>query len=345
MSEIKVSIIVPVYNVEKYLPRCLESLVNQTLKEIEIIIIDDESPDNCPELCDKYAKQDCRIKVIHKKNGGLGLARNSGIDYARGQFVAFVDSDDFVEKNMYEDLYNETKVNNLDTCFCRYSKYYNTGKIEPIVECNKRVIWRGRKEIDSFLMEMLGSNIASDNRKFSMSVCKAIYSMDFITENRIRFLSERDVASEDLFFHIDYLSQAHNVGWLPKSFYYYFHNNQSITTTYNALKFSRIKNAMAELSTYLDKYYSYTYYRKYYYGELLRLQRAIISQEIKRQNISFFEKRRILKVECNEPLLKFIDTDLSFANLPFKLKIYLFAIKHSLVDVIYFLNKVNDFKK
>ena len=80
----KVSIIVPVYNVENYFDRCINSLINQTLREIEIILVDDESPDNCPEMCDKYAEKDSRIKVIHKKNGGLGFARNSGLDIAAG---------------------------------------------------------------------------------------------------------------------------------------------------------------------------------------------------------------------------------------------------------------------
>ena len=97
----KVSIIVPVYNVEKYLVRCMESLLNQTLKEIEIILVDDGSPDNCPQMCDEYARRDSRVKVIHKSNAGLGYARNSGLDVAVGEYIAFVDSDDYVDTSMY----------------------------------------------------------------------------------------------------------------------------------------------------------------------------------------------------------------------------------------------------
>ena len=104
-----VSIIVPIYNVEPYLDRCIQSLINQTLENIEIILVDDESPDNCPQMCDAYAKQDRRIKVIHKKNGGLGLARNSGLEIATGEFVAFVDSDDYVDIAMYQNLYKIAK--------------------------------------------------------------------------------------------------------------------------------------------------------------------------------------------------------------------------------------------
>lgn len=86
----KVSIIVPIYNVEKFLNRCIDSLLNQTLREIEIILIDDESPDNCPQICDEYAQRDNRIKVIHKTNAGLGMACNSGIEVATGDYIAFV---------------------------------------------------------------------------------------------------------------------------------------------------------------------------------------------------------------------------------------------------------------
>ena len=101
---IKVSIILPIYNVEKYLKRCMNSLLNQTLKEIEIIMVDDESPDNCPHLCEEYKSKYSNIKVVHKKNGGLGYARNSGLEVCEGEYVAFIDSDDFVDVNMFEDL-------------------------------------------------------------------------------------------------------------------------------------------------------------------------------------------------------------------------------------------------
>ena len=119
----KISIIVPIYNVEAYLDRCMQSLIMQTLREIEIIMVDDESPDNCPTICDNYAKQDSRIKVIHKKNGGLGFARNSGLEIATGKYIAFLDSDDFVDISMYETLYNTATQYNLDTVFCGFNQY------------------------------------------------------------------------------------------------------------------------------------------------------------------------------------------------------------------------------
>lgn len=101
-----VSIIVPIYKVEPYLRRCLDSLINQTYTNLEIILIDDGSPDCCPQICDKYAVKDNRIKVIHKKNGGLSDARNTGLDICKGEYISFVDSDDWVSKNYIERLLN-----------------------------------------------------------------------------------------------------------------------------------------------------------------------------------------------------------------------------------------------
>ena len=95
-----ISIIVPIYNVQKYLDRCMKTLLNQTYRNIEIILVDDESPDECPKMCEEYTKIDQRVKVIHKKNGGLGFARNSGLEIAQGKYIIFVDSDDYVTENM-----------------------------------------------------------------------------------------------------------------------------------------------------------------------------------------------------------------------------------------------------
>ena len=114
MDKAKVSIIVPCYGVEKYLDCCMESIVNQTLKDIEIILVDDGSPDRVPQICDEWAQKDPRIKVIHKKNAGLGYARNSGLEIASGEYVAFVDSDDYVDIRMYEFLYGNAVANDLD---------------------------------------------------------------------------------------------------------------------------------------------------------------------------------------------------------------------------------------
>ena len=336
----KVSIIVPIYNVEKFLPRCMDSLLNQTLTDIEIIMVDDESPDNCPAMCNEYARQDSRVKVIHKKNGGLGFARNSGLEIASGKFVAFVDSDDFVDVTMYEKLLKYTEENKLDTCYCRFQKYYPSGEIKPFTELAENKTFSGRSEVDTFLMEMVGGEeYGLGERKYAISACKAIYSMDLIRKYCITFLSEREMASEDLFFHIDYLNRAQKVGWVNEMLYYYFANTNSISTIYSAEKYNRIKAAMKNLSYRLSIYYPHEFYSNYYYGQLLRMQKVIFMREVARRDVSYLKIRNILKKECNEPLLYFLKNDYSTKYLPLQKKIYVFAIRHKLVDLLFLLIK------
>ena len=127
MNEL-ISVIVPIYNVEKYLDKCIESIVNQTYKNLEIILIDDESPDNSPKMCDKWLKKDKRIKVIHKKNGGLSDARNVGLKIAAGDYIGFVDSDDYIDSRMYEILLSNIKKYNAGISICSYVDEYDSGK-------------------------------------------------------------------------------------------------------------------------------------------------------------------------------------------------------------------------
>ena len=109
-----ISVIVPIYGVEKFLPNCIDSILKQTYTDLEIILVDDGSKDNCPAICDEYAKKDNRIKVIHKENGGLSSARNAGLKIAFGQYVSFIDADDFISPNFYEILLENLLKNNAD---------------------------------------------------------------------------------------------------------------------------------------------------------------------------------------------------------------------------------------
>ena len=108
----KISVIVPIYKVENYLHRCVDSIINQTYTNLEIILVDDGSPDNCPMICDEYAKKDSRIRIVHKKNEGVAVARNVGIDIATGKYIMFVDSDDFIENDMIKSMLYDL-INNI----------------------------------------------------------------------------------------------------------------------------------------------------------------------------------------------------------------------------------------
>ena len=135
-----ISIIIPVYKVEKYIYKCIDSVLNQTYKNLEIILVDDGSPDKCPEICEEYAKKDNRIKIIHKKNGGLSDARNAGLKVATGKYIGFVDSDDYIEKDMYQVLYNNIIKTNSDISIVNLKEVKENEIIENNVKDEQNTI-------------------------------------------------------------------------------------------------------------------------------------------------------------------------------------------------------------
>ena len=138
-----ISVIVPVYNVEKYLIRCMDSLINQSYDNLEIILVDDGSTDRSPEICDGYAEKDSRVKVIHKENGGPSAACNAGLAAASGDYIGFADSDDYLHEDMYKILMREIKAENADMVMCRFERVYDTYiKPEPVDGYSKDVLSR-----------------------------------------------------------------------------------------------------------------------------------------------------------------------------------------------------------
>ncbi|WP_303029670.1 glycosyltransferase [uncultured Duncaniella sp.] len=248
----KVSIIVPCYGVEKYLDRCMESLLNQSLQEIEIILVDDGSPDKVPQMCDNYAKQDFRVRVIHKVNGGLGFARNSGLEIATGDYVAFVDSDDYVDTTMYQSLYDEAIKYNADAVFCGFKQEIMTGQWIDSREVDTTAHFQG-SELTNFMLDMVASTPNEPiERRYYMSVWHAIYRNKIIQDYSLKFLSEREVVSEDIPFQVDFLKKASKLIYIPQNLYYYCKNSASLSSTYNRAKFNRFKDLYQTLTKKLN---------------------------------------------------------------------------------------------
>lgn len=252
MSDL-ISIIVPIYNVEKYLDRCMKTLQEQTYKNIEIILVDDGSPDNCPAMCDKYAQEDSRIKVVHKENAGLGFARNSGLEVATGKYIAFVDSDDYVTGDMCEKLYEAAIKNDADVVYGGI--YYTEGtEITRESKVEKQQVWKDGKE---FLLEMIGTEPAAANDTIiEVSVWKALFKKELFDKHYIRFVSERQFISEDVIFDIDYLSKANNIVVIPNCVYYYVNNPQSLSKNFRTDRFDKDKVLYDEIKRRLSRIYS-----------------------------------------------------------------------------------------
>lgn len=157
----KISVIIPIYKVENFLEKCVESIRNQTYKNLEIILVDDGSPDNCPKMCDDYAEKDERIKVVHRENGGLAEARNSGLEVATGDFVVFMDSDDFIDPDTYEMLYKMITENNADMAMCGLVRETIEGEITDSRKSDDTVqVWDGNEFLCKLLSMQWGLGYA-----------------------------------------------------------------------------------------------------------------------------------------------------------------------------------------
>ena len=232
-----VSVIIPIYKVEKYLNRCVESIVNQTIKDIEIIMVDDGSPDSCPQICDEWAKKDARIRVVHKKNGGLGDARNAGLNIAVGEYVAFIDSDDYQSLEAYDTLYKEAKKHDADIVYGGLVYYDKSGKSNL---CSLHQLDFEGKEVITYLKRVLNQPKAKSTKdEYCMSVCIGLFRRSIIEQYKVRFRSERMVLSEDLLFDVELIPHCRSIRYIPYCFYHYCYNGESLTQTFNPIKIER----------------------------------------------------------------------------------------------------------
>lgn len=315
MSIPKISIIIPVYNVEKYLDKCVQSAINQTLRDIEFILVDDESPDGCPQMCDDYAMQDCRIKVVHKKNGGLGFARNSGLEVAIGEYVTFLDSDDFVDLYTYEHLYGIAKKEELDAIYYKFKRFSNENEVTEEKLTNDTTKYQN-ENIKELMLDIIASEPSANvDHKIHCSSCTAMYRLDIIKNNNVRFHSERELISEDLIFNLDFLKYANKVAFNSGEHYHYRVNPTSLT---NANRTDRIEKNLILYKYIKDniEYWGLNYNKGYE-----RVCRLFIGSS--RMAISLYlnskkskNKSQWLKNEINRPIWKTIFISYNWKALP-----------------------------
>lgn len=238
-----ISVIVPIYNVEKYIDRCLKSILNQTYRNIEVLLIDDGSPDRCPQICDDYAIADNRVKVIHKTNGGLASARNSGVLNATGKYICFIDSDDWIDTDTFEYgirlMMEETKrvdIIQYGIEFAQNENHHSCSRKEKVAK------YEG-KEILNQLM------IMSTKTDSYFSVCRCLFRAELLKKES--FPEGR--INEDIAYKYRIFSKASVLidSNLPK--YYYFQNNGSITTEGFKTRDLDLYIAAAELKSMTEK--------------------------------------------------------------------------------------------
>lgn len=227
----KVSIIVPIYNTDKYLNKCIESIINQTYKNLEIILIDDGSTDSSLEICKDWANKDKRILSIHKSNGGLSDARNTGLNISTGEFIMFVDSDDFIDSYIVNDLYKLQNQTNADVVCGGLYSYCNghTREIYNKIICHEVVSFTGIEQLKNLL-----------NSKTDCSACCKLYKRQSIGHHR--FIKGR--YNEDIFFLFSLYAKCSKIVYTNKRYYYYRDTIGSITHTLSEKKMHALQNAL-----------------------------------------------------------------------------------------------------
>ncbi len=258
MNIANVSVVVPVYNVEKYLDRCIESIVNQTYTNLEIILIDDGSPDNCPKMCDDWAKKDNRIKVIHKENGGQADARNLGLEISAGEYISFVDSDDYCEKTQIEKCLKNALENNSDVVIFSWN-IDNGGKITPVhFELEK--LYSNNKAVKENLLKSFYTN----KNIGLFGPWNKLYKAEFLKKNNLHF-DVNDIRCEDYWFNFRVFHCANIVTFFDECLYFYFQNADSTTHNIDNISYDRwVKNQKRKLNDSFAKEIPIDYNEFYY---------------------------------------------------------------------------------
>jgi glycosyltransferase involved in cell wall biosynthesis len=234
----KVSIIVPIYNMEKYLSRCLDSLLSQSLKSIEIITVNDGSTDSTQEILETFTRIDSRIKVIQKNNGGVSSARNEGIKAANGDYIGFVDPDDWVNSHMYETMYNTAINENVDVVMCSYIREFGTHSKDKIYDLPEKLRYE-QDEVKSNVMRRLIGPLNEELGNPELldawgTVWSKLYRKEIIKENNVLFVDLWEIGTnEDSLFNIHVFYHAKSFVFLNTPFYHYWKaNGSSVTTGY-----------------------------------------------------------------------------------------------------------------
>lgn len=326
-----VSVVVPVYNVEKYINKCIDSIINQTYKNLEIFLIDDGSTDNSGRICDECAEKDERINVIHKKNGGVSSARNFGIQEASGKWITFIDSDDWVEKNFCERLINEAKKNDADVALCAYNRVTDS-KFEKI-NANSKIVACDRKE---YLINTL-------NPQTGFGFCHMkLYKHNVIKD--IRFDTDLKVG-EDALFNEKISRNLSKAIYVGESLYNYRINESSVVRRYDEKYVEKYLKAIKTTKEYIfknhpnDEEIIQNYYNFVAYHILLIAVNFCYNYENKDKN-----KRKILKNICEKNDFKEAIKKSNYNKLSLTRKIALFTLKYQIYLILELVCRFRQFQ-
>lgn len=291
----KLSVIIPVYNAEKFLEKCVDSVLNQTLADMEIILVNDGSKDGSGQLCDKLAQKDSRIKVVHQENQGACTARNNGLKIAEGEFVGFVDSDDYIKENMFEELLQQAQKDDSDVVMCDAVTVYDNGHTEPdtISQLGGDTLLQKKDLVPALLMAMAGA------------AWRCVYKKALLDKAKIEF-PKGIKFSEDRIFNILAFGFANKVSYIKRPLYCRYVNSESVVHKFDPNYFEHFKKAKIKTEEAIEiawenaDIYKKTYLTQFIQGSLM----AINNYYYKTSTFSQKEKKLAVVKLCNDKVLQ-----------------------------------------
>lgn len=301
-----ISVIVPVYNAEKYLRKCVESLMSQTYRNLEIILVNDGSKDNSGVLCEELLALDSRIKVIHQKNLGVSTARNNGLKYSNGEYVGFVDSDDYVNSSMYMDMALCLESNKCDLVYCDLQNVDNNNimyDVDTIISVGSSKKMDINEINEKQLIELAGS------------ACRALYRKELIKKFKIEF-PDKLKFSEDRIFNLLYLSKIDSLYYLKKPLYYRLVDENTTVQRYHEDHYERVKEAYITTKNLRDLLWMVDGLEKAIDRQFINNVYGSLNNYFYRTSkLSYFEKYKILKRICNDQLVRGAISNIDYNNI------------------------------
>ena len=342
----KISVVVPVYNVELYLRQCLDSIINQSYSNLEIILVDDGSQDQSLKICEDFASKDSRIKVIHQKNAGVSVARNKGIEAATGEYITFLDSDDWIEKEMYKEMMRITiQHQDVDIVMCDVLNVKNNNTEKITVD-----IRNGFYSRQDIIKELYPTLIVAENlgRLPIVSTCICLFKKSLLENNKIQFDASIRY-SEDYLFMAKVMLHARSFYYLKEVFLYYYRQyNLSRSKKYKPEWWIHLLslNSKLEEAVIGDKDYDFSRQIKL---QLIHSALYVSGAVFQDKNINTKAKLKIIKRLFKDKKLKLSFYKLDFNKYPLGLKIILYLVKHNMAwcYIVYriIISKIQKLKK
>ena len=341
MQQASISIIVPVYKVpEQYLKKCIESIMQQTIENIEILLVDDGSPDDCGVLCDSYALKDERIKVVHKENGGLSSARNAGFLEASGKWIMFVDGDDWIDCDMCQVMYEVGEQKNVQLVMCGMMKEYghSSEKYEYYVEENRIYIGNECKWLQEQLLHY-DANIAVAYSK--------LIRRDLLIQNNILHDEALRQGAEGIEFNLRLFEILNSVVFINKPFYHYIYNENSISASHNESNHEYVVKCFEKIKQFIATSDNRERLIRWFNNRLLYviITTAISGYFNPSNTETYKEKKRKYALYLEKPIIKEALMTDNFEGMSKQRKIILWIIKHKLYWILNVLGYVRKWQK